>query len=131
MPLRIFINYAAFSDINKKFGEVNTTRIKNINTSEVLKCRSPRGYPKPNVSWIKDGVPLGKRELETFHIRLTKKNNLLIRKLKAQHTGKYQCVVRNFAGTRRGPVISLMVQGKFMIITTISFTHQNNQCFVN
>ena len=104
-----------FSDLKERFGKVNTTYVANINTSVVLKCNPPSGYPLPSVSWVKDGRLLGNKELGTSNMRLTKKKkNLFIRKLKTRKTGKYQCVVKNFAGTRRGPVISLIVKGNIM-----------------
>ena len=78
----------------------------------VLKCRPPDGSPQPNITWYKIGKPSlllghdGRRR-----IRLTSKKNLVIKRVQMGDSGEYQCVARNMAARRIGPVIKLDVRG--------------------
>ena len=78
----------------------------------VLKCRPPYGSPGPNITWYK----IGKPSLSLGHdgrrrIRLTSKKDLVIKCVQMGDSGEYQCVARNMAASREGPVIRLDVRG--------------------
>ena len=82
------------------------------NTTVVLKCRPPNGSPQPNITWYKIGKPsllLGHGDRR--RIRLTFQKNLVIKRVQMADSGEYQCVARNMAARRVGPVIKLDVGG--------------------
>ena len=85
------------------------------NNTIALKCKAPAGEPRPSIQWTKDGNLLGKKELKALRLRQTKKNNLLIKVAEIEHTGQFRCIVKNIAGTHKGPVISLIVGGEFPV----------------
>lgn len=96
--------------LRRKFGEVQLYYVLPPNTTVVLKCRPPNGRPLPNITWYKIGTPSlllghdGRRR-----IRLTSKKELLIKRVQIGDSGEYQCVARNMAARRVGPVIKLDV----------------------
>lgn len=82
------------------------------NTTVVLKCRPPHGSPRPNITWYKIGKPslsLGRGGRR--RIRLTFKKYLIIKRVQMGDSGEYQCVARNMAARRVGPIMKLDVRG--------------------
>ena len=66
----------------------------------------PYGSPQPNITWYKIDKHDGRRR-----IRLTSKKNLVKKCVQMEDSGQYQCVAKNMAATRVGPVIKLDVRG--------------------
>jgi len=98
--------------LRRNFGTVQLYHVVPPNSTVVLKCRPPYGSPRPNITWYKIGKPSlllghdGRRR-----IRLTSKKNLIIKRVQMGDSGEYQCVARNMAARRVGPVIKLDVGG--------------------
>ena len=98
-----------FVVLRRNFGKVQLKHVASLNTTVVLRCKPPSGSPPLNVTWYKNGQPLiprrGKR------VRVTSKNDLVIRRLRSSDSDKYQCVAGNIAARREGPVMTLEVRG--------------------
>ncbi|XP_072488817.1 hemicentin-2 isoform X3 [Notamacropus eugenii] len=61
-----------------------------------LECEA-EGQPQPNISWLKDGRPLGFHT--TPHLRFyTDGSSLVLKGLKASDSGAYTCLAQNSAG---------------------------------
>lgn len=84
-----------------------------------LTCHLPDALPSPNVSWLKDGVPLdvhydGRVEV----INQDNLSQVVIRKAWTSDSGCYSCQVSNPVG-RRSAEVKLNVYGKFKKYITI------------
>lgn len=84
-----------------------------------LKCYLPDALPSPNVSWLKDGVPLvthydGRVEV----INQDNFSQVVIRQAWTSDSGYYSCQVSNPVG-RRSDEVKLNVYGKYKKYTTI------------
>ena len=83
----------------------------------------PNGWPQPNITWYKIGKPsllLGHDSRR--RIRLTFKKNLVIKRVQMGDSGEYQCVARNMAAKRVGPVIKLDVGGLSLVAKSLHST---------
>ena len=98
-----------FAVLRRKFGEVDLDHVAPPNTTVILQCKPPGGSPIPNITWYKNDEPLffwrGRR------VRVNAKGDLLIRRLRTNDTGEYQCVAENMVARREGLVIRLVVRG--------------------
>ncbi|KHJ46802.1 immunoglobulin domain protein, partial [Trichuris suis] len=68
-----------------------------VGHSVVLKCRSPAGFPGPNLRWEKDGKivrPNGQH-------KMVSPSDLMIISATEEDTGEYTCIVWNVVGERR------------------------------
>ncbi|XP_021701482.1 netrin receptor unc-5 [Aedes aegypti] len=71
-----------------------------------IKCTAPKGYPKPQITWLKNNFTLtGSSPLLTF----SSEGNILISAVKLQDIGNYTCVAENIAGKRTSEPIELIV----------------------
>ncbi|EAT41131.1 AAEL007195-PA [Aedes aegypti] len=71
-----------------------------------IKCTAPKGYPKPQIMWLKNNFSLtGSSPLLTF----SSEGNILISAVKLQDIGNYTCVAENIAGKRTSEPIELIV----------------------
>jgi len=75
--------------------------------SRVLLTCDAIGQPRPDVTWLKDGV-----ELETSGRRYSvqRSGSLQLTAVSVNDSGLYECIARNDAGTARRDVV-LSVQG--------------------
>ncbi|XP_062902853.1 pro-neuregulin-1, membrane-bound isoform isoform X5 [Mobula hypostoma] len=66
----------------------------------VLRCEAISGYPQPTFTWYKDGKELTVRKSKEIRIKKKKRkeSELLIRKVKPSHAGKYTCKAVNQQG---------------------------------
>ena len=76
--------------------------------SVVLQCKPPVGSPRPNITWYKNGKAL---LLRGRRVRLRSRNGLIIKRVQMRDSGEYQCVAKNMAARREGPVMTLDVRG--------------------
>eukprot|EP00095_Tigriopus_kingsejongensis_P009444 maker-scaffold108_size357748-snap-gene-2.20 protein:Tk09444 transcript:maker-scaffold108_size357748-snap-gene-2.20-mRNA-1 annotation:"conserved hypothetical protein" len=95
--------------------EPDDTRIAQGDTA-VLKCQSPRGNPKPSVSWLKNGKVLHELEDEPKRVTLTETGSLVIRDAVKADQGDYVCQARNMVGTRNSGPGTLHVNVKPIFI---------------
>lgn len=77
-----------------------------VGESLVLECGPPWGYPKPSVSWWKDGKPLvlqpGKRTVSG--------DSLMVARAEKNDTGTYMCMATNNAGQRESRAARVSIQ---------------------
>ncbi|XP_072112462.1 pro-neuregulin-1, membrane-bound isoform isoform X3 [Mobula birostris] len=66
----------------------------------VLRCEAISGYPQPTFTWYKDGKELTVKKSKEIRIKKKKRkeSELLIRKVKPSHAGKYTCKAVNQQG---------------------------------
>ena len=84
-----------------------------------LNCFLPDALPSPNVSWLKDGVPLEMRY--DGRVKVIKQDNfsqVVIRQAWTSDSGNYSCQVSNPVETRSDEV-KLNVYGKYKKYITI------------
>eukprot|EP00096_Caligus_rogercresseyi_P002320 TRINITY_DN14417_c0_g1_i1.p1 TRINITY_DN14417_c0_g1~~TRINITY_DN14417_c0_g1_i1.p1 ORF type:complete len:838 (-),score=171.44 TRINITY_DN14417_c0_g1_i1:274-2787(-) len=75
--------------------------VQSMDSTVKLRCLS-EGFPRPTVSWTKDGVPIHKvKRLYGYPPLKTKleKAQLVIHKLMSSDAGNYTCTVRNSQGS--------------------------------
>ncbi|KAL6090852.1 hypothetical protein STEG23_037157 [Scotinomys teguina] len=72
----------------------------------VLECGPPWGYPKPSVSWWKDGKPL---VLQSGR-RTVSGDSLMVARAEKNDTGTYMCMATNNAGQRESRAARVSVR---------------------
>ena len=99
-----------FSDLGEEFRAEPTDLEADEGFTTILPCGPPEGYPRPMVTWKRDGeyVNLDQR----IHIS-EESGNLIIQRLFKEDEGHYQCIVSNMAGSRDSSVAKLHVRRKF------------------
>uniref|UniRef100_A0A8D8UA12 Roundabout homolog 1 n=1 Tax=Cacopsylla melanoneura TaxID=428564 RepID=A0A8D8UA12_9HEMI len=80
----------------------------------LLECGPPRGHPEPTLIWKKNGHPIDFENSK--RLRLVDGSNLAIQDSKKTDDGRYQCVVKNVAGTRESTDAVLRVLVKPYLI---------------
>ncbi|XP_053691943.1 netrin receptor unc-5-like [Sabethes cyaneus] len=70
-----------------------------------IKCTAPKGYPKPQITWLKNNFTLTSSPLLSF----TSEGSITINGVKLQDIGNYTCVAENIAGKRTAEPIELIV----------------------
>ncbi|EDL25430.1 roundabout homolog 4 (Drosophila), isoform CRA_d [Mus musculus] len=77
-----------------------------VGESLVLECGPPWGYPKPSVSWWKDGKPLvlqpGRRTVSG--------DSLMVSRAEKNDSGTYMCMATNNAGQRESRAARVSIQ---------------------
>uniref|UniRef100_A0A182PU43 Netrin receptor UNC5 n=1 Tax=Anopheles epiroticus TaxID=199890 RepID=A0A182PU43_9DIPT len=90
----------------KKNFELMDTRIRAEAGEKLeIKCIPPKGYPKPQITWLKNNFTVTSSPLLTF----TAEGNIVITSLNLQDIGNYTCVAENIAGKRTSDPIELIV----------------------
>ncbi|XP_053665316.1 netrin receptor unc-5-like [Anopheles marshallii] len=90
----------------KKNFELQETRIRaEVGEKLEIRCVAPKGYPKPQVTWLKNNFTVTSSSLLTF----TTEGNIVITSLNLQDIGNYTCVAENIAGKRTSESIELIV----------------------
>ncbi|XP_063960198.1 roundabout homolog 1-like [Lytechinus pictus] len=77
--------------------------------SAVLECTPPRGYPAPEVTWLKDDEPI---ILDNNRVKIVEDGNLLLKELRKDDEGEYKCKAQNMAGEMISKEAYLTVQVK-------------------
>ncbi|XP_029399519.1 roundabout homolog 4 isoform X3 [Mus pahari] len=79
-----------------------------VGESLVLECGPPWGYPKPSVSWWKDGKPLvlqpGRRTVSG--------DSLMVSRAEKNDSGTYMCMATNNAGQRESRAARVSIQAQ-------------------
>jgi leucine-rich repeat transmembrane protein FLRT len=75
-----------------------------------LRCLAPEGIPPPEISWMRNGVPIDPKKETNFII--SSEGHLLIVQARLVDMGNYTCVVENVAGKRTSDTALLTVVGK-------------------
>ncbi|XP_050076760.1 netrin receptor unc-5-like [Anopheles maculipalpis] len=90
----------------KKNFELQETKIRaEVGEKLEIKCVAPKGYPKPQITWLKNNITITPSSLLTF----TTEGNIVITSLNLQDIGNYSCVAENIAGKRTSEPIELIV----------------------
>ncbi|XP_052896808.1 netrin receptor unc-5-like [Anopheles moucheti] len=90
----------------KKHFELQETRVRaEVGEKLEVGCVAPKGYPKPQITWLKNNFTVTSSSLLTF----TTEGNIMITSLSLQDIGNYTCVAENIAGKRTSESIELIV----------------------
>ena len=81
------------------------------NATVILRCEPPVGSPPPNITWHKNGKPFLFRCGRSLSVKSAENVELIIKGVRANDSGDYQCVAENMAARRKGPLIRLEVRG--------------------
>ncbi|KAH8419317.1 hypothetical protein KR222_004805, partial [Zaprionus bogoriensis] len=87
----------------------------------LMECGAPRGSPEPQISWRKNGQTLNLGGgsgggASNKRIRIVDGGNLAIQDARQSDDGRYQCVVKNVAGTRESTTAFLKVHVRPFLI---------------
>ncbi|XP_064470549.1 protein sax-3-like isoform X2 [Ornithodoros turicata] len=82
-----------------------------------LECVPPKGYPEPQVRWIKDGQPLATTTVNSGgggggRLRVVGHGALVIADVRRSDQGRYVCAASNLVGNRESPPATLSVHVK-------------------
>ena len=101
-----------FPDLGEEFRAEPTDIEADEGFTTILPCGPPEGYPRPMVTWKRDGeyVNLDQR----IHIR-EESGNLIIQRLFKEDEGQYQCIISNMAGRRESSLARLHVRRKWIL----------------
>ena len=83
-----------------------------------LRCLAPEGIPPPDVTWLRNGVPVEPKK-EGSNLTVSSKRHLLVVQARLADVGNYTCVSENVAGKRLSDTAVLTVFGKQEKTTTI------------
>jgi len=96
--------------IRKHFTEHPYSRSVELERQVELRCLAPEGIPPPEISWMRNGVPIDPKKETNFII--SSEGHLLIVQARLVDMGNYTCVVENVAGKRTSDTALLTVVGK-------------------
>ncbi|XP_040161720.1 netrin receptor unc-5-like [Anopheles arabiensis] len=99
-PASIVVAY-----LKKNFDLMDTRIRAEAGEKLEIKCMAPKGYPKPQITWLKNNFTVTSSPLLTF----TAEGNIVITSLNLQDIGNYTCVAENIAGKRISEPIELIV----------------------
>ncbi|XP_071487948.1 roundabout homolog 2-like [Diadema antillarum] len=77
--------------------------------SAVLVCTPPRGYPNPEVTWLKNDELI---EPDNIRVKIMADGNLMLKELRKDDEGVYKCRATNVAGEATSRAATLTVQVK-------------------
>ena len=75
-----------------------------------VRCHPPKGKPRPNVYWMKDGVRL--LEDDANYI-VTSEGHLILVTARQQDAGNYTCVAENLAAKRFSVPAEISIFGEY------------------
>ena len=100
-----------FAVLRRNFTVFQSLYVVPPNATVILPCKPPRGEPRPEITWYKNGEPFfperGRQVI--FAVKNTVK--LVIKHVSANDSGEYRCVAMNMAARREGPILRLEVRG--------------------
>ena len=73
-----------------------------------LPCRPPRGTPRPEVTWLRNGRQVS----DSGRVTVTEEGDLIISQAVEKDSAVYVCRARNPAGTRESPATDLIIMSK-------------------
>ena len=77
----------------------------------MLPCKPPRGEPRPEITWYKNGEPFSPERGRQVISAVKNTVKLEIKHVTANDSGEYRCVAMNMAARREGPILRLEVRG--------------------
>lgn len=90
-----------------------------------LRCEPPVGSPPPNITGHKNDEPFFFSCGRSLSAKRAENVELIIKGVRANDSGDYQCVNENMAALRKGPFITLKVLGW----SCFSFLFQSRDTF--
>lgn len=95
-----------------EFQSVAESTVKaSVGDSVTLPCRPPRGTPRPEVSWLRDG----RQVTDSNRVSVTEEGDLVISQAVEKDSAVYTCRARNAAGTREAPATILTIMSKCVL----------------
>ena len=76
-----------------------------------LRCEPPVCSSPPNITWYKNGEPFFFSCVRSLSAKRAGSVELIIKGVRANDSGDYQCVAESMAARRKGPLITLKVLG--------------------
>ncbi|KAL9692601.1 hypothetical protein quinque_016409 [Culex quinquefasciatus] len=106
------------SYLKKNFGHPPAAKLR-VEAGQKLeiKCIAPKGYPKPQITWLKNNFTLTGTGIGPGQLAFNGEGSILLGAVKLQDIGNYTCVAENIAGKRTSDPIELIVYGKLKSIT--------------
>ena len=86
-----------------------------------LRCLAPEGIPPPDVSWLRNGLPIEPKK-EGSNLIVSNEGHLLVVQARLADMGNYTCVAENVAGRRLSDTAVLTVLGKYTSSEKTSIT---------
>lgn len=88
-----------------------------VGETATVECVPPKGYPEPQVQWLKDGQPLAATAVGTGggssgRLRIVGHGALVIADVRRSDQGRYVCTASNLVGSRESPSATLSVHVK-------------------
>uniref|UniRef100_A0A182NAQ8 Netrin receptor UNC5 n=1 Tax=Anopheles dirus TaxID=7168 RepID=A0A182NAQ8_9DIPT len=99
-PASIVVAY-----LKKNFDLMETKLRAEAGEKLEIKCAAPKGYPKPQITWLKNNFTVTTGPLLTF----TAEGNIVITSANLQDIGNYTCIAENIAGKRASEPMELIV----------------------
>ncbi|XP_055637390.1 netrin receptor unc-5-like [Toxorhynchites rutilus septentrionalis] len=99
-PASIVVAY-----LKKNFILPSTKVRSEAGTKLEIGCTAPKGYPKPQITWLKNNFSLTSSPLLSFN----SEGNIVLSSVRLQDIGNYTCVAENIAGKRTSEPIELVV----------------------
>ncbi|KAL1391467.1 hypothetical protein pipiens_012369 [Culex pipiens pipiens] len=97
-------------DLKKNFGHPAAAKLR-VEAGQKLeiKCIAPKGYPKPQITWLKNNFTLTGTGIGLGQLAFNSEGSILLGAVKLQDIGNYTCVAENIAGKRTSDPIELIV----------------------
>lgn len=75
-----------------------------------LRCLAPEGVPPPEITWLRNGVPVEPKK-EGSNLIISSEGHLLVVQARLADMGNYTCAAENVAGRRLSDTAILTVLG--------------------
>ena len=100
-----------FAVLRRNFTVFQSLHVVPPNTTVILPCKPPRGEPRPEITWYKNGEPFSPERGRQVFFPVKNTVKLEIKHVSANDSGEYRCVAMNMAARREGPILRLDVRG--------------------
>ena len=100
-----------FAVLRRNFTVFQSLYVVPPNATVILPCKPPRGEPRPEITWYKNGEPFSPERGRQVIFAVKNTVKLVIKHVSANDSGEYRCVAMNMAARREGPILRLEVRG--------------------
>ena len=100
-----------FAVLRRNFTVFQSLHVVPPNATVILPCKPPRGEPRPEITWYKNGEPFSPERGRQVIFPVKNTVKLVIKHVSANDSGEYRCVAMNMAARREGPILRLEVRG--------------------